>query len=152
LETIEKDRAETMRILFLILLIPLLWGCSSTPEIVVQDEDAMLYLDPFLRPDIYLFPDYLFMEDFEIDQHGRIPETTLVGIDLKTDLAVKVVLRQFNNVLANNGWIISKAEIAKQSFRLLADMKDETLEVRAVQGSGPTQVFVLYQSSSEEGR
>jgi hypothetical protein len=112
----------------------------------------MLYLDPFLRPDTYLFPDYLFMEDFEIDQHGRIPETTLIGIDLKTDLAVKTVLRQFNKVLANNGWKISKAEIAEQSFRLLADMKDETLEVRAVQGSGPTQVFVLYQPSLEEGR
>jgi hypothetical protein len=141
-----------MRVLLLILLMSVVWGCSSPPEVVVQDEDSMLYLDSMLRPDTYLFPEYLFMEDFEIDQHGRIPETTLIGIDLKTDLAVKVVLKRFNNVLVNNGWKITKAEIAQQSFRLLADMEDETLEVRAVQGSGPTQVFVLYQPSLEEGR
>ena len=143
-----------MRSLFLILMsvIPFLWGCSSTPDVVVQDADAMIYLEPGLRPDTFLFPDYLCMEDFEIDQHGRIPETTLIGIDLKSDLALKTTLRRFNGVLVNNGWKITKAEIAQQSFRLRAVMAEETLEVRAVQGSGPTQVFVLYQPSKEQGR
>ena len=142
-----------MRFLFLIslLLLPFLWGCSTPPDIVVQDEDAMIYLDPGLRPETFLFPDYLFMEDFELDQHGRIPETTLVGIDLKTNLAIKTALRRLNNVLANNGWTITKAEMAQQSFRLLAALEDKTLEVRAVQGTGPTQVFVLYQPSIVQG-
>jgi hypothetical protein len=141
-----------MRALFLIFMSGfLLLGCSSTPDVVVQDEDTLIYLNPGLRPETFLFPDYLFMEDFELDQHGRIPETTLIGIDLKTSLAVKTALRRFNNVLARNGWTITKAEMAQQSFRLQAGMGDETLEVRAVQGTGPTQVFVLYQPASESG-
>jgi hypothetical protein len=136
--------------IFQLLIVLFLWGCATTePATVVQDADTMIFLEPGLRPETYLFPEYLFMEDFELDQHGRIPETTLVGIDLKTDLGLKTVLRRFNNLLASNGWKITKAEMAEQSFRLLAAMGDETLEIRAVQGTGGTQVFVLYQPSSE---
>ena len=141
-----------MHVLLLILCLSVVWGCSSPPDVVIQDDDAMLYLEAGLRPDTFLFPEYLFMEDFEIDQHGRIPETTLIGIDLKTDLAVKTALRRFNNVLANHGWQVSKAEMALHSFRLIATMADERLEIRAVQGSGPTQIFVLYQPPIDQGR
>ena len=109
----------------------------------------MIFLEAGLRPENLLFPEYLFMEGFELDQHGRIPETTLIGIDLKTDLGLKATLRMFNTLLVSKRWRITKAEIAKQSFRLQASMADEILEIRAVQGAGPTQVFILYQPSSE---
>lgn len=136
--------------IFQILLVLFLGGCATTEQpAVVQDADAMIYLEPGLRPENLLFPEYLFMEDFELDQHGRIPGTTLIGVDLKTNLGLKTALRRFNNLLASKGWKITKAEMAKQSFRLKAVMADETLEIRAVQGAGPTQVFILYQPSSE---
>jgi hypothetical protein len=132
--------------IFQIGVVLFLGGCATTePPTIVQDEDSMIYLEPGLRPETFLFPDYLFMEDFELDQHGRIPETTLIGIDLKTDLGLKVALRRFNTLLVSKGWIITKAEMAVQSFRLRAAMADETLEIRAVQGGGATQVFILYQ-------
>jgi hypothetical protein len=118
------------------------------PEAVVEEDEAMPYLGPGLRPEILLFPEYLFMDGFELDQHGRIPQSELIGVDLKTSQDLKTVLRRFNHLLVSSGWTISKAEVAAQSFRLLAAMQDETLEVRGVQGSGPTQVFILYRPAA----
>ena len=141
-----------MRAVFIFQLgiVLFLGGCATTESpIIVQDADAMIFLEPGLRPENLLFPEYLFMEGFELDQHGRIPETTLIGIDLKTDLGLKAALRRFNTLLVSKGWIITKAEMAVQSFRLRVAMADETLEIRAVQGGGATQVFILYQPSTE---
>lgn len=104
----------------------------------------MLFLEEGLRPEALQFPEYLFLEDLELDAHGRIPESPLIGAGLKTKLDLKTVLRRYNDVLATHGWKLTKAEMAKQSFRLLAAKKAETLEIRAVQGSGPAQVFILY--------
>ncbi len=122
-------------------------GCKTPvpPEPEVADADAMLYLAPGLRPEILLFPDYLFIEGIELDQHGRIPNSTLIGVDMKSALDLKTVLRRFNQVLVSRGWTIRKAEVETQSFRLMASLGHETLEIRAVQGAGPTQVFILYQ-------
>lgn len=120
-------------------------GCA-TPDApaVVKEEDVMLFLEPGLRPETLLFPEYLFLEGLELDQHGRIPETAWIGAGLKTREDLKTIMRQYNRVLASKGWQVTKAEIAEQSFRLLATSKGDRLEIRAVQGSGPTQVFILY--------
>lgn len=123
----------------------LLLGCASTEKpAVVQEEDVMLFLKPGLRPESLLFPEYLLLYGLELDTHGRIPQSPLIGVGLNTEMGLKTVLHRYNAVLANQGWQITKAEMAKQSFRLLASMKGETLEIRAVQGTGPTQVFILY--------
>lgn len=131
--------------LFPMMAFLFLLGCVTPEEpILVKDEDVMLYLEPGLRPESLHFPEYLFLEGLELNQHGRIPETPWVGAGLKTEVALKTVMRQYNIVLASKGWQVTKAEMAKQSFRLLATNKADRLEIRAVQGSGPTQVFILY--------
>lgn len=139
-----------MRLVFLLqlgIVLGLLCGCTTPEpsEAVVEDADAMLHLGWDLRPENLLFPEYLFMADFDLDQHGMIPGSTLVGIDLKTNLDLTTTQRRFNELLATKGWNITMDEIGEHSFRLFAAMKGDTLEVRAVQGAGPTQVFILYQ-------
>jgi len=138
-----------MRFAFLLQLgaVLLLCGCTTTEQspAVVEDADAMLYLDSQLRPENLLFPEYLFMADFELDQHGWIPGSSVVGVDLKTKLDLKTTLQRFTDLLALKGWSITKEEVMERSFRLLAAMKGEALEIRGVRGSGPTQVFILYQ-------
>ena len=122
-----------------------LWGCASpeTPA-VVSDEDVMLFLKPGLRPESLLFPGYLLLEDLELETHGRIPQSSLVGAGLKTKLGFKTVLDCYTVVLESKGWQVTPAEVANQSFRLMASKAGETLEIRAVQGTGPTQIFILY--------
>lgn len=109
----------------------------------------MLHLGTDLRPENLFFPEYLFMGDFELDQHGMIPGSTLVGVDLKTKLDLNSSLQRFKDMLALKGWSITSEEVVEHSFCLLAKKKGETLEIRAVQGSGPTQVFILYQPTPE---
>lgn len=108
----------------------------------------MIHLGEQVRPENLFFPEYLLMADFELDQHGRIPASTVVGVDLKTKLDVETTLQRFKDILTSHGWNITQEEVAEHSFRLLAGMKGESLEIRAVQGSGPTQIFVLYRPSS----
>ena len=140
-----------MRWLIPILSMLALAGCQTTepPEPVVDLAGSMEFLEAGLRPEVLLFPDYLLMEDFELNQHGRIPETTLVGAGMKTDLSLAAVRRRFNDVLDESGWTIDKVEIEKQSFRVMASLKGDHVEIRAAKGSGPTQVFMLYQYSPE---
>ena len=132
--------------IFQIVALLLLWGCASAEKpAVIHEEDVMLFLEAGLRPESLQFPEYLLLEGLmELDAHGRIPQSSLIGVGLKTKMELKTVLRRYNNVLATHGWQVTKAEMAKQSFRLLASMKGETLEIRAAQGTGPTQVFILY--------
>ena len=122
-----------------------LWGCASpeTPAVVL-DEEVMLFLKPGLRPESLLFPEYLLIEDLELDTHGRIPESPLVGAGLKTKLGFKTVLDRYHAILESKGWQIAPAEVTNQAFRLLASRLGETLEIRAVQGTDLTQVFILY--------
>lgn len=128
------------------LVFLLLWGCASAEKPAeVRVEDVMLFLEPGLRPEPLLFPEYLFLEGFELDQHGRIPQTALVGAGLKTKMPLKMVLRRYKAVLALKGWRVGTVEEEEeQSFRLMAVKKGETLEIRVVQGTGLTQVFILY--------
>jgi len=136
-------------LLFQLGAVLLLCGCTTPPPVVVEEDEAMLHLDAQLRPENLLFPEYLLMAGFELDQHGWIPGSTVVGVDLKTELDLKTALQQFSGVLASNGWAITKEEVAKHSFRMMAAMKGDALEIRAVQGSGSTQVFILYQPRPE---
>ena len=126
-----------------------LWGCASpeTPAVVL-DEEVMLFLKPGLRPESLLFPEYLLIEDLELDTHGRIPQSSLVGAELKTKLRIKAVLDRYNAILDIKGWMVAPAEVTNQSFRLLASRLGETLEIRAVQGTDSTQVFILYRPTS----
>jgi len=112
---------------------------------MVNVEESMLYLEPGLRPEVLLFPDYFLMEDFELNQHGRIPQTQLIGGGMRTKLGLRTVRNRFGDVLDAQGWTVDKMEVGKQSFRLIASLKEEEVEVRAVQGRGATQVFILYQ-------
>jgi hypothetical protein len=141
-------RAVLMMSLPLLVLV----GCVATDpagEPVVNVDEAMTYLEEGLRPEVLLFPEYLLMEDFELSQHGRIPESVLVGAGMKTKLGLRTVRNRFSDALASNGWKTGKVEIGKQSFRLLASLRDEEIEIRAVQGTGATQVFLLYKPHVE---
>ena len=131
-------------------MLLLLCSCSTdTPPVVVEEADAMIHLGANLRPENLFFPEYLFLADFELDQHGRIPESTLVGADLKTKQGLATVLRKFNNVLAAKGWETTRLESNENAFRLLAALNADMLEIRAVQGTGPTQIFILYRPGPE---
>lgn len=122
-------------------------GCvapEEPTEPVVNTDEAMTFLEAGLRPEVLLFPSYLLMEDFELNQHGRIPENQTVGVGMKTKLDLKTVRSRFSDVLAEQKWKTDKLEFGKQSFRLMASLKDKSLEIRAVQGTGPSQIFILY--------
>ena len=59
-------------------------------------------------------------------------------------LDLNTVHQRFAELLVSKGWKINKTEELEQSFRLMASMKGEAVEIRAVQGTGATQVFILY--------
>jgi len=109
----------------------------------------MLHLGKNVKPENLFFPEYLLMADFEVDQHGKIPNTLWVGADLKTRLSLNTTRRRYVEVLGRQGWKTTLLESRKQSFRLMATLDADVLEIRAVQGSGPTQVFILYQPNPE---
>jgi hypothetical protein len=138
-------------VLLIFVSMMLLSGCrTATPPVVIADADAMLYLEQGLRPEILLFPEYLFMEGLELDQHGRIPETDLIGVDMKSKLSLETLIRRFHDVLVSKDWMVAKAEMLDRSFRLVADLGEERLEIRAVQGSGAAYVFMLYQPAGQQ--
>lgn len=142
-----------MKVVFPLLVgILLLFGCVA-PKPPPEEAGTMPPLAPEEnpRPANLLFPDYLLMDDFEIDQHGRIPENTLVGADMMTALNLTETLQRFTAVLDAHGWTTTRQEIASQSFRLLGAQNGATLEIRAVQGTGMTKVFLLYQPDVVSG-
>ncbi|WP_372805796.1 hypothetical protein [Pontiella sp.] len=104
----------------------------------------MTFLEAGFRPEVLLFPEFLLMEDFELHQHGRIPETRLVAAGMNSSLGLASVRMRFSEALGEAGWSMGKVEMAKQSFRMLATLGVEELEIRAVQGGADTQVFLLY--------
>lgn len=135
------------KIIAILAATVVLAGCVNSKEpvnSVVFSEEAMVFLEPGLRPEILLFPDYFFMEDFELTNHGNIPMSELVGAGFRTGLDLKVAMRRFNDALDANGWTTEKSEIGKQSFRTLASTADEFVEIRAVQGEVTTEIYMLY--------
>lgn len=132
--------------LFLALTV-LLFGCSTPsqpPEPVIDQDAAMEFLERGLRPEVLLFPEYLMMEGFELHQHGRVPDAELVGAGMRSKMSLSQVRGRFLEVLDSKGWKTTKLEIEGQSFRLLAAHRLEHIEIRGVQGTGPTEIFMLY--------
>lgn len=98
-----------------------------------------------------LFPDYLLLDGIKLNDHGRIPATPLIGADMTATNDLATVRSLFSTQLADHGWNTDKMEIGRQYFRLMASHEDEQVEIRAVQGTGPTQVFLLYQTTPSKG-
>ncbi len=118
-------------------------GCVSAP--VQMKEDAPVMEPP---PPSVLFPDYLLMDGFELNDHGRIPGAGLIGADMTVAQDLGTVRSLIGNQLTIHKWEIDKMEIGRQYFRVLASHAGEEIEIRAVQGTGPTQVFLLYHPSA----
>ena len=141
--------------LLLVFIVPgMLFSGCSTPDAPaqIQQEDVMLFLDSGLRPETIYFPEYLLLPNIELNAHGYISGTPLIGAGLTTDLALKVVWRQYKDLLFSKGWKIEKMEVTNQSFWFMVTQGDEVLEIRGVQGTGPTQLFILYRPLMEERR
>ncbi len=137
----------TNKFIILMAVSAMLSSCMTAKEPaepVVLSEESMVFLEPGLRPEVLLFPDYLLMEDFELNQHGIIPESDLVGAGMRTILDLKIAMRRFNDALDAHGWKTEKTELGNKSFRTLASTADEFIEIRAVQGNEITQVFILF--------
>ncbi len=135
------------RFLILSAAALLLSGCMGPgipDEPVVNVDASMEFLAPGLRPEMLQFPDYLLMSEYELMQHGRIPDSRLVGAGLRTRLSLSVVRREFADILAEKGWNTVKMDVGPQSFRLVVERYSEEVEIRAVQGLGPTEIFILY--------
>lgn len=126
----------------------LLAGCSTTSD---SNEDSEQDWEG--RPDqsqrSIRFPNYLLMDGVQLNDHGRIPNTSLIGAEMTTKLDLIVVRSRFGDVLNSEGWHTDRMEIGKQSFRLMATHGGEAVEIRAVQGTGPTQIFLLYTPATE---
>ena len=46
--------------------------------------------------------------------------------------------------LSLHDWTTDKLEIGRHHFRVMASRGAEEVEIRAVQGTGPTRIFLLY--------
>jgi hypothetical protein len=119
-------------------------GCVSEPIMV---EDAPVMEAP--RPDV-LFPDYLLMDGFKLNDQGHIPGTGLIGGDMTVAQDLATVRRLISEQLSVHQWTTDKMEIGRQYFRILASHAGEEIEIRVVQGTGPTQVFLLYHPAPSE--
>jgi hypothetical protein len=119
-------------------------GCASVP---VQEAEETPVAEAPLLP-VVLFPDYFLMEDCRLNEHGRIPGTPLIGADMTVAQELSAVRGLINDQLSLHEWTTDKVEIGRQYFRMLASHAGETIEIRAVQGTGPTQVFLLYRPSA----
>jgi hypothetical protein len=133
-------------------LLLLFAGCATPQqpiEPVVDMEESLTYLDAGIRPEVFLFPEYLLIEDLELRQHGRIPGTRLIGAELESLVGLDGVRNRYGDVLATQGWKTGKVELGRQFFRMLASGAEGQLEIRAVQGSAATQVFILFTPADE---
>jgi len=120
-------------------------GCASAPEPV---EVAPTVTEP-QRPTA-LFPDCFFMEGSELNDQGLIPGSGLIGGDMTMEMDLSAVRSWYNDQLSAHAWTTDKMEIGRQYFRVLASHAGEEIEIRAVQGTGPTQVFILYRPSASQ--
>ncbi|HSR88751.1 MAG TPA: hypothetical protein VLL07_07330 [Pontiella sp.] len=123
----------------------MLAGCASAPTGIAGDDLAVPEEPP--RPTI-LFPDYLLMERFSLNDHGIIPGMGLIGADMTVADDLASVRNLISEQLSLHEWNTDKMEIGRQYFRVLASHDGEEIEIRAVQGTGPTQVFLLYRPAA----
>ena len=89
------------RFFALLISVAALAGCKTNEEPaepVVNIAETMMFLEPGLRPEVLLFPEYLMMEDFELQQHGRIPESKLIGAAMSSQLGLQQVRGRFGSL------------------------------------------------------
>jgi hypothetical protein len=132
------------------VLVPLylaLAGCASAP-VEMEAEDAPVLEEP--PQPVVLFPDYLLMDGFDLNDHGIIPDTGLIGADMTVAEDLAAVRSRISERLSVHKWTTDKMEIGRQYFRLLASHAGEEIEIRAVQGTGPTQIFLLYRPGAAQ--
>jgi hypothetical protein len=122
-------------------------GCMSPP--IQMEEDASVVVPP---PPVALFPDCFLMEGFTLNDQGHISGTGLIGADMTVLQDVGAVRSLISEQLSLHEWTTDKMEIGRQYFRVLASHAGEEVEIRAVQGTGPTQVFLLYKPSASRGK
>jgi hypothetical protein len=131
-------------------------GCVTTSSDPVEPDAAaaagMGFLEEGLQAEEYLFPEYLLLSDFVLKEHGTISQTPLIGVDMQTWFPLDVVRQRLEDVMTVNGWRLEPAETGRQSFRLKASNGAETLEIRAVRGTGPTRIFVMYRPDPFEDK
>lgn len=133
-----------MRVMMMLFCFAiLLAGCATLPE-STELADNTVIVKSAQSPRPIHFPTYFLMEGVQLNDHGYIPSTSLIGADMTTALDLRTVRSRFGDILAKEGWHTDKMEIARQSFRLMASRERDTVEIRAVQGTGPTQIFLLY--------
>jgi len=120
-------------------------GCTSAPVPVMEDAPAIE--PPALS---VLFPDYLLIDGFELNDHGRIAGTALIGADMTVLQDLGTVRSLVTEQLYLHEWTTDKMEIGRQYFRVLASLAGAEIEIRAVQGTGPTQVFLLYHPAATQ--
>lgn len=92
------------------------------------------------------FPDYFLLDGVELQDHGRIPNTQLIGAGMTMERDLSSVRSSFSDVLHRHEWDTEMMEMGKQSFRIIATHDGETVEIRGVQGttSATTHIFLLY--------
>ena len=120
-------------------------GCASGPVEMENEDDAPAAAPP---APVVLFPDYLHIEGFKLNDQGHIPGTGLIGADMTVAQELGAVRNLVSDQLSLHTWTTDKMEIGRQYFRVLASHAGEEIEIRAVQGTGPTQVFLLYRPAA----
>lgn len=151
---------QLIRYIFMTMLICVgaLCGCTTPSSDPVEPDAAdaagMGFLEEGLHAEEYLFPEYLLLDGFKLVEHGIISQTSLIAVDMQTWFPLEVAHERLNDVMTANGWSILQVEEKRQSFRLTASMDAEFLEIRAVRGTGPTRIFVMYRPdpSAEAGK
>lgn len=126
-------------------LVFFLAGCASLPsEPVIRASDVVTVVDSILRPETLLFPDYLLMEGFELENHGRVHGSEFIVASMKVSMPLDSVQQQLTDLLTEKAWRITKTEQSHQAFRLIAERKSAWLELRVVQGTGAARICLLY--------
>lgn len=136
-----------MKMKWIMLTVCLALAGCKTVTVPVEEDVAVLEVP---RPTA-LFPDYFLMDGFKLNDQGHIPGTGLIGGDMTVSQDLGAVRNLINEQLAIHEWTTDKMEIGRKYFRVLASHAGDEIEIRAVQGTGPTQVFVLYHPVPSRG-
>ncbi len=135
-----------MRWIGVVCGLVLMTGCASkTPQRVFLENTPLDGQGVVGARPVVLFPDYFLIDGFELQEHGHIPSTGLVGAGMTTSLDLAAARTRFSDLLHYHQWSTDKLEMGPQSFRVIASHEGESVEIRGVRGtSGPTHIFLLY--------
>ena len=128
---------------FSLLVFVALSGCVSSDSATENEPVATVLQDGKAVP-VY-FPPCFFPEGATLNDHGRIPDTPLAGAGITTLSGLEEVRAFYESVLATQGWQIQQQEVLEKSYWVKACLNEQTIEIRAVQGTtDTTQIFLLY--------